>query len=103
MFEQMLESMNMGNNIDLTKLEELALIANTPADREKLAAEVSAVMDFVDRLRRQKTEVAPLFHPSDLKQRLQSDEVKESNSINALAAMAPSFADGLYLVPKIID
>lgn len=88
---------------ELQKLEELSLLASSEEDLEALTAEVTAVMDFVDELRHMQTNVSPLFHPSDMEQRLREDEVLSENCAQQLEDLAPAFADGLYLVPKIID
>jgi aspartyl-tRNA(Asn)/glutamyl-tRNA(Gln) amidotransferase subunit C len=36
-------------------------------------------------------------------QRLRPDEVTESNQRDTFQAIAPQVADGLYLVPKVIE
>lgn len=88
----------------LKKMEQLAYLDCESDEHSQLAEEVHAIMDFVDQLRKVDTKnTAPLFHPSDLQQRLRPDAVTEENCETQLADLAPLFEDGLYQVPKVID
>ena len=87
---------------DLKKIEHLAYLESD--DSTQLATEISAIMDFVDKLRAVNTTgVAPLYHPFDLHQRLRPDVITEEDCITELAAIAPLFEDNLYLVPKVLE
>lgn len=89
---------------DLEKIARLAYLDIDSEHSSKLTQEISAIMDFVEQLRSVKTsEVAPLFHPFALHQRLRTDEVTEADCIAELEAIAPMFEDNLYLVPKVIE
>ena len=89
------------------KLKKIAALAYLETDKkstQQLAHDVSAIMAFIEALRKMDTtSVTPLLHPLDLHQRLRDDDVKEPNCVDQLANIAPLFADGLYLVPKVID
>ena len=64
----------------------------------------NAIIDFIEVLKTVDTQdVAPLFHPIDLPQHLRQDIITEADCAAALAEIAPSFEDGLYWVPKVID
>lgn len=87
---------------ELKKIAELAHIETDRASTEQLTNDVGAIMRFVEQLRQVDTSnVDPLLHPLHLNQRLRTDEIKEQNAVHALEKMAPSFADDLYLVPKL--
>jgi aspartyl-tRNA(Asn)/glutamyl-tRNA(Gln) amidotransferase subunit C len=89
---------------DLAKIARLAYLNTDSTDSSKLTQEVSSIMDFVDQLRSvDTTNVAPLFHPFALHQRLRDDVVTEEDCIAELEAIAPMFEDNLYLVPKVIE
>ncbi len=89
---------------ELKKIAALAYIDTNVESTQQLAHDVSAIMTFVQKLREiDTTNVTPLLHPLDLHQRLRLDEVKEVSQVAELERMAPLFADGLYLVPKVID
>ncbi|KTD51133.1 Asp-tRNA(Asn)/Glu-tRNA(Gln) amidotransferase subunit GatC [Legionella quateirensis] len=89
---------------DLEKIARLAYLEIDAEHSTQLTQEISSIMDFVDQLRAvDTTEVAPLFHPFALHQRLRTDEVTEEDCIAELEAIAPMFEDNLYLVPKVIE
>jgi len=82
----------------------LARIALTPEELPRYAAELTSILDFVARLEGADTEgVEPLAHPLDLPARLRADEVSEPDHRESFQAIAPAAAEGLYLVPKVIE
>lgn len=93
--------------ISAEELQAIAALASLDSDCEdsqSLVEEVNGIIDFVAQLRQVETsQVAPLFHPYDLHQRLRPDEISEANCVEALEQIAPLFEDGFYLVPKVID
>ncbi|MBI2785892.1 MAG: Asp-tRNA(Asn)/Glu-tRNA(Gln) amidotransferase subunit GatC [Legionella longbeachae] len=89
---------------DLEKISQLAYLDTDVEHATKLIEDMNAIMNFVDQLCSINTqEVAPLFHPLALSQRLRADVVTEDNSLSDLKALAPRFEDNFYLVPQIID
>lgn len=93
--------------ISQNELEQIARLAYLETDAEQastLSAEINSIMNFVDNLRSVDTNnVAPLYHPFDLHQRLREDKVSENECLAQLEEIAPLFEEGLYLVPKVID
>ena len=47
--------------------------------------------------------VEPLSHPLEQPQRLRPDAVTESVDRERFQAIAPATADGLYLVPRVVE
>lgn len=89
---------------DLEKIARLAYLDTDSDNNAQLSAEVSSIMDFVEQLRAANTNnIAPMFHPYDLHQRLREDVVTEEDCLAQLAEIAPMFEEHLYLVPKVID
>lgn len=89
---------------ELKKIADLAYLDVESEESPTLTEEINSIMDFVATLRSIDTsQVAPLFHPLALQQRLRADEVTEADCIAELEAIAPHFEDNLYLVPKVID
>ncbi len=89
---------------DLKKIAALAYLEIDAASAKQQSQDMNTIMAFVEQLRQiDTTNVAPLFHPLDLQQRLRDDQVRETNAVEQLAAIAPLFTDNLYLVPKVID
>jgi len=89
------------------EFKKIATLAHLEADSKsahQLASDVSSIMGFIEQLRTvDTTAVTPLIHPLELHQRLRVDEVHETSCVEQLAAIAPLFAEDLYLVPKIIE
>ena len=49
------------------------------------------------------TGIAPMAHAQDVTLALREDAVTESDESAAYQRVAPAVADGLYLVPKVIE
>jgi aspartyl-tRNA(Asn)/glutamyl-tRNA(Gln) amidotransferase subunit C len=65
---------------------------------------LSKIVDFVDQLSQADTSgVVPMAHPLDAVQRLRPDVVTETDQRDRYQRNAPAVADGLYLVPKVIE
>lgn len=89
------------------QLKQIAKIAYINVDHETtthLVDDVRTIIHFVEQLQDVDTkDVKPLMHPLDIHQRLRPDEVHEKNRHHQLSKIAPLFAEGLYLVPKVIQ
>jgi len=65
---------------------------------------LSRIVAFVDQLSAAPTaEVVPMAHPLNQAQRLRPDQVTEVDERERMQKNAPSVADGLYLVPKVLE
>ena len=60
--------------------------------------DLAAQMNAVDT-----SNVEPLSHPLDIKQRMREDQITESNIRDTLLPLAPLSEAGVYLVPKVIE
>ena len=92
---------------DLQRLARLSRLA-LPAERAmRLRGELDNILGMVDRLRAVDTAgVEPLAHPLGMTQRLRDDAVSDPVGEAGRAALqdgAPAAADGLYLVPRVIE
>ncbi len=89
---------------DVERIAFLARLAIDEAQVPAYAEDLSNILHLVEQMQAVDTEgVEPMAHPQDLSQRLRPDEVTETNRREALQALAPAVADGLYLVPKVIE
>jgi aspartyl-tRNA(Asn)/glutamyl-tRNA(Gln) amidotransferase subunit C len=89
---------------DIAKLAELARIEISDAAADKVAQSIGDVLALIDQLQAADTDgVAPMAHPLDAVQRLRADAVTETNQRESFQAIAPATADGLYLVPRVIE
>lgn len=82
----------------------LARLELKPEKTALYASQLSNILAMVDQLTAADTQgVAPMAHPLGLTQRLRPDAVSEENLRERYQAHAPSVADGLFLVPKVIE
>ncbi len=87
---------------DLLKIAQLASIEMDADTSKQLAKDISAIMDFVEILRKVDTSgVEPLPHPLNQTQILRVDTVNDANLSTQLAELIPTFVDHLYWVPKL--
>ena len=88
----------------IEKLAHLARLEISAATVEETATSITEVLALVDELQAADTgNTTPMAHPLDAKQRLREDVVSESDVREVFQAIAPATADGVYLVPKVID
>ena len=94
-------------SLDKDQVQHIAMLARLRIADEEAADVVdklSRIVDFVDQLSQADTEnVVPMAHPLHAVQPLRQDAVTESNERDAIQQNAPEVADGLYLVPKVIE
>lgn len=88
----------------IRQVAQLARLQLAPEQTEHYARQLSSILEMVDALSRVDTEdVAPMAHPLDMVQRLRPDLVSETNQREAMQSIAPQVADGIYLVPRVIE
>ena len=94
-------------SLDKDQVRHIAMLARLKLTDDEYAESVrklSRIVDFVDQLSRADTAgVVPMAHPLDAAQRLRPDVVTEYDERDRFQENAPSVADGLYLVPKVIE
>lgn len=89
---------------EVTKVAELARLRLEAEQVDSYARELSGILDMVDKLEAADTsDVEPMSHPLDLTARLRDDAVTETDQREAFQNTAPSTADGVYLVPRVIE
>ena len=91
-------------NADIEKIAVLARLQVTHSETNDYANSISSILSLMDQMQLVDTEgVEPLSNPHDGTQRLRKDKVTCDNQREAFIAIAPASADGLYLVPKVLD
>jgi aspartyl-tRNA(Asn)/glutamyl-tRNA(Gln) amidotransferase subunit C len=93
---------------DVRRIARLARIAIEPEESSTVLESLNRVLSLVDQIRAVDTRtVEPMAHALDAVfpqgQRLRPDEVREGDRRQAYQELAPAAADGLYLVPKVIE
>lgn len=89
---------------EVDRIAALARIEIPEAERDRVAAQLSAVLDYVEALRRldltdcAPTAFAPVAHPL-------REDVPDGRTLPAEAALAaaPEGEDGFFLVPPIVE
>jgi aspartyl-tRNA(Asn)/glutamyl-tRNA(Gln) amidotransferase subunit C len=82
----------------------LARLKLTDDEYGESVEKLSKIVDFVDQLSQADTAgVVPMAHPLDAVQRLRPDVVTETDERDRYQKNASAVADGLYLVPKVIE
>jgi aspartyl-tRNA(Asn)/glutamyl-tRNA(Gln) amidotransferase subunit C len=98
------------SNVDVEKIAKLARIRIDANDIAEVSQRLGNILAMADRLQAiDTTGITPMANPLDATQRLRADVVTEPTgdaaikARDAFLAIAPSSADGLYLVPKVIE
>jgi len=96
---------------EVTRIARLARLALSPEQRVKAQGDLNKILGLIQELQAvDTTNVEPLAHPlsaiQDVQLRLRQDVVTEVASLErrtALMRNAPGTAEGLFLVPKVIE
>lgn len=93
--------------IDKSQVKTVAHLARLTIDESDIAATtatISQILALVDEMQAVDTDgITPMAHPLDATQRLRADQVTEGNQRQQLQGCAPATADGLFLVPRVIE
>jgi aspartyl-tRNA(Asn)/glutamyl-tRNA(Gln) amidotransferase subunit C len=93
---------------DVHRIAHLARLALTPAEEAAMLGQLNGFFAIVEKMSAVDTRgVEPLYTPLSAVQevalRLREDVVTETDERAANQRSAPSVAEGLYLVPKVIE
>jgi aspartyl-tRNA(Asn)/glutamyl-tRNA(Gln) amidotransferase subunit C len=92
------------NDFDIKYVANLARIALTPDEEAKLGSQLGDILGYVKKLEElDVTGVEPMAHAVPLTNVLRADEVRPSIPQEAALANAPKQANGLFVVPKIVE
>jgi len=91
-------------DIDIQHLANLAQLELSEQEISVVSEDLRRIMSMVDQMQALDTSsVEPLAHPLDARQRLRSDEITETVERELYQQGAPATADGLYLVPRVVE
>jgi aspartyl-tRNA(Asn)/glutamyl-tRNA(Gln) amidotransferase subunit C len=98
------------SDADVEKIAKLARIRIDAGDIAEVSQRLGNILAMADKLQAVDTAgITPMANPLDATQRLRTDAVTEPAGEAAIKtrdeflAIAPSSAEGLYLVPKVIE
>jgi aspartyl-tRNA(Asn)/glutamyl-tRNA(Gln) amidotransferase subunit C len=90
--------------IDIKYVAHLARIALAPDEEKKLAAQLGGILGYIEKLKElDVTGVEPTAHAVPLVNITRADEIREPLSHEDALRNAPATANGLFIVPKIVE
>ena len=90
--------------MDLSRAVKLARIELTPDEEQRLASQLGEVLQYVEKLNElDVSDVEPTAHATPLSNVMREDEPRESLSQEEALRNAPKTANGLFVVPKIVE
>ena len=95
--------MNPGE-IDILYVAHLARLALTAEERLQMGNQLTQVLGYIEKLKEvDVANVEPTAHAFPMVNVMRTDEIRPSLSNEEALANAPSKANGLFLVPKIVE
>lgn len=98
---------------DIKRIAHLARIEVSDAEVDSTLQKLSGILGLIEQMQAvDTTGIVPMSHSQDVTQRLREDVVTKTNQRDAFQQNAPKLgngateqavADGLYLVPKVIE
>ena len=98
---------------DIKKIAHLARIEISESDAAATLNKLTGILGLIEQMQAVDTSgISPMSHSQDLTQRLRDDVVTKINQRDAFQSIAPALgngstevavAEGLYLVPKVIE
>jgi aspartyl-tRNA(Asn)/glutamyl-tRNA(Gln) amidotransferase subunit C len=90
--------------IDVKYVAHLARLALTPDEEKKLGAQLGHILGYIEKLRELDVSgVEPTAHAVPLVNVTRADEIRPSLPHDEAMRNAPRQANGLFMVPKIVE
>jgi aspartyl-tRNA(Asn)/glutamyl-tRNA(Gln) amidotransferase subunit C len=90
--------------IDIKYVAHLARIALTPDEEKKLAAQLGNILGYIEKLKElDVSNVEPTAHAVPMVNVTRADEIRPSLPHDEVMRNAPKQANGLFMVPKIVE
>ena len=91
-------------NLNAQDLEKRARLALSDQERDETLPALQSVLNWVGELSQAPTAgVAPMAHPHDVGLRLRADVAEPLPPRDDLMANAPQTAEGLFIVPRVVE
>jgi aspartyl-tRNA(Asn)/glutamyl-tRNA(Gln) amidotransferase subunit C len=91
-------------NIDVKYVAHLARVELTPAEEERIGAQLGEVLGYIEKLRELDVrDVDPMAHAVPLVNVVRKDSVQPALPHEEAMRNAPAEANGLFIVPKIVE
>jgi aspartyl-tRNA(Asn)/glutamyl-tRNA(Gln) amidotransferase subunit C len=92
------------SEIDVKYVAHLARLSLSPDEEQKLSAQLGHILNYIEKLK--EVDVAgvdPTAHAFPMVNVTRADEVRPSISSEEALRNAPAAANGLFIVPKIVE
>jgi aspartyl-tRNA(Asn)/glutamyl-tRNA(Gln) amidotransferase subunit C len=91
-------------DINLKEVAHLARLELTPEEEQKLGAQLGSILTYIEKLKEvDVSNVEPTAHAFPLVNVTRPDEVRPSLPQEEAMRNAPAQANGLFVVPKIVE
>jgi aspartyl-tRNA(Asn)/glutamyl-tRNA(Gln) amidotransferase subunit C len=91
-------------DIDVCYVAHLARLSLSPDEEQKIGAQLGGILGYIEKLKEvDVTGVEPTAHAFPLVNVTRPDEVRPSMSNEDALRNAPAQANGLFIVPKIVE
>jgi aspartyl-tRNA(Asn)/glutamyl-tRNA(Gln) amidotransferase subunit C len=92
------------SDFDIKYVAHLARIALTPDEGKRLAAQLGGILGYIEKLKElDVTGVEPTAHAVPMVNVMRADEIRPSLPQEDALRNAPRAANGLFIVPKIVE
>jgi aspartyl-tRNA(Asn)/glutamyl-tRNA(Gln) amidotransferase subunit C len=89
---------------DIEYVAHLARLEVSAEDMDAYTEKLGRIIGFIDTLEQADTgDLLPMAHPQDMIQRLRADRVTEADHRDEYQANAAATAEGLYVVPRVVE
>jgi len=90
--------------IDIKYVAHLARLALTPDEEKKLGSQLDGILGYIEKLKElDVTGVEPTAHAVPMVNVTRADEIRQSLPHDDALRNAPARANGLFIVPKIVE
>ncbi len=90
--------------IEIEKVASLARLELTEQEKGEYTRQLTDIIEYVEKIKELDTSaIEPADHITDVKNVFRKDLVKKSLDRDAIEKNAPSFENGHFVVPKIIE
>lgn len=91
-------------HLDVKYVAHLARLALTPDEEQKIGAQLGSVLEYIEKLKQvDVAQVEPTAHAFPLVNVTRPDELSPGLTHEEAMRNAPAQANGLFLVPKIVE
>jgi aspartyl-tRNA(Asn)/glutamyl-tRNA(Gln) amidotransferase subunit C len=91
-------------DLNVKYVAHLARLSLTPEEEQKFGAQLGNVLGYIEKLRQvDVSTVEPTAHATPLANVTRRDEIRPSLPTEEALRNAPAKANGLFLVPKIVE